>query len=112
MARPLNPRQLKFVELYLLTGNAKQSYIDAGYKQRGDAATAGARQLLENTTVQAAINGARSRSKAHAEHNVEVFTSAADRAGVTAEWVFRRLKAESECDGEEASPAARAVAIA
>jgi len=34
MARELNQQQLKFVDLYIQTGNATRSYIDAGYKHK------------------------------------------------------------------------------
>ena len=58
MSHPLNPKQLKFVERYLLTGNATQSYIDAGYAARGHAAEACAERMLRNAEVKKAITAA------------------------------------------------------
>jgi phage terminase small subunit len=58
MITQLNPRQLKFAERYLATGNSTQSYIAAGYISRGHAAEVGAQQLLRNTEVQKALAAA------------------------------------------------------
>lgn len=52
MSRPLNPKQLKFVERFLATGNATQSYIDAGYKCNREAASAASARLLGDVRVQ------------------------------------------------------------
>ncbi|QJX01246.1 terminase small subunit [Frigoriglobus tundricola] len=93
MSRPLNPKQLKFVDRYLATGNATQSYIDAGYAGRGRAAENAASRLLGSVGVKAAIDGA--RAKALKTHEV------------TAEWVVTGLKKEAEREGEGASHAAR-----
>jgi hypothetical protein len=38
----MNERQTRFVERYLITGNATQSHIEAGYKERGAAQNAAA----------------------------------------------------------------------
>lgn len=97
MNRPLNPKQLKFIEHYLATGNATQSYIVAGYKSRGHAAEVGAQQLLRNTEVRKAID--------------EAARAAADRAEITATWVLERLKIEALREGEGSSHAARVKAI-
>ena len=47
----LNPNQKKFADEYIKTGNAKQSYINAGYKARGNRAEASASRLLRNVKV-------------------------------------------------------------
>lgn len=52
----LNERQRRFVENFLKTGNATQSYHDAGYRPRSDAdAAACASRLLRNVKVMTAI---------------------------------------------------------
>src|SRR4051812_23274383 len=55
MPRPLNKRQLKFVERYLLTGNATQSYIDAGFTKDRESARRAASKLLTNVDVRAPV---------------------------------------------------------
>ena len=46
---PLNPKQEKFCQLYHQTGNASQSYKDAGYSAKTDgSARTGASTLLTN----------------------------------------------------------------
>lgn len=48
----LTPKQQAFVDIYIETGNATQSYIDAGYKATSRAvAEANARRLLANDSV-------------------------------------------------------------
>jgi phage terminase small subunit len=47
----ITEQQKKFADIYLATGNAKQSYIDAGYKARDNAAEANASRLLRNAKV-------------------------------------------------------------
>jgi len=47
----LTPNQKKFADEYIKTGNAKQSYINAGYKARGNRAEASASRLLRNVKV-------------------------------------------------------------
>jgi phage terminase small subunit len=50
--RPLTARQIKFCELYCKTGNATQSYIDAGYKVKdGEVAKANASRTLALANV-------------------------------------------------------------
>lgn len=45
-------KQKKFADLYIQTGNATQSYIDAGYKAtKREVAEANARKLLGNNSV-------------------------------------------------------------
>lgn len=97
MSRPLNPRQLRFIERYLATGNATQSYIDAGYKSIGHAAEASAASLLRNPEVKKTIDAV--RDKAAAKH------------GITAEWYAERVKLEAERDGEGSSHGARVSAL-
>ena len=49
----LTIRQQRFADLYIETGNATQSYIDAGYKAtKREVAEANARKLLVNYSVQ------------------------------------------------------------
>jgi len=53
----LTPRQRTFVHKYIETGNATQSYIDAGYKSSSRViAEANARQLLGNRRVKPYID--------------------------------------------------------
>ena len=97
MAKPLTPKQLKFVAFYLATGNATQSYIDAGYKGRGRSAENAASQLLGNVGVKEAIATARKQGT--------------EKAGITAEWFAERVKLEAEREDEEASHSARVAAL-
>lgn len=51
--KELTIKQKKFADLYIETGNATQSYIDAGYKAtKRKVAEANARKLLANYSVQ------------------------------------------------------------
>lgn len=51
-------KQQKFADLYIISGNATQSYIDAGYKATTrKVAEANARRLLVNERVQLYISG-------------------------------------------------------
>lgn len=53
----LTIKQQKFADLYIETGNATQSYIDAGYKAtKREVAEANARKLLANNSVKIYIN--------------------------------------------------------
>ncbi len=96
MTRPLNPKQLKFVALYLGGHTATEAYVEAGYKGRGKSAGNGGAQLLENTGIKQAIEAA--RAKAVQAHEV------------TAEWVVTGLRKEAEREGEGSSHAARVAA--
>lgn len=50
--KELTIKQQKFADLYIETGNATQSYIDAGYKAtKREVAEANARKLLANYSV-------------------------------------------------------------
>ena len=97
MARTLNPRQLKFVERYLASGNATRSYIAAGYKARGHAAEVSAERLLRNVEVVKIIEAARLK--------------AAKSRDLTAEYVLDRMWLEAERVGEGSSHAARVKAL-
>ncbi len=57
-SRPLNARQLKFAELYTATGNATQSYIDAGYQTTRPAAEANGARLLKDQRIQQLLQAA------------------------------------------------------
>lgn len=48
----LTEQQKKFADLFIQTGNAKQSYIQAGYKARDNVAEANASRLLRHAKVQ------------------------------------------------------------
>ncbi len=48
-------KQKMFADEYIKTGNAKQSYINAGYSARGNSAEANASRLLRNDKVLAYI---------------------------------------------------------
>ena len=93
MSQDLNPKQQKFIERFLATGNATQSYIDAGYKARGNAAETNAARLLRNAQVQKALNAASAKG--------------AERAAVTAAWVMKNMKREATYRGRGASHMAR-----
>lgn len=47
----LSDQQKRFADYYITTGNATQSYIDSGYKARGNAAEVNASRLLRNAKV-------------------------------------------------------------
>lgn len=49
----LNPRQLAFADEYIVTGNATQSAIKAGYSEKY--ANTNASKLLQNTTIKSYI---------------------------------------------------------
>lgn len=50
--KPLTPQQMRFCELYVKTGNASQSYLDAGYAAKSpDVARACAARLLTLASV-------------------------------------------------------------
>lgn len=52
----LTPNQKKFTENYHKNGNAKQSYLDAGYKAKGKSAESNAHRLMGNDGVRAYLN--------------------------------------------------------
>jgi hypothetical protein len=90
---PLNPRQQRFVELYLSGLTAEESYRRAGYTASPSAARRNASRLLTNADVRAAID------------------RAAERQELTVDWVLGRLKAEAVDRGEGGSASARVRAL-
>ena len=54
--RKLNPRQEAFIHYYIQTGNAVQSYLQAGYVCNYSSAGARANHLLKNVKIQQEIN--------------------------------------------------------
>lgn len=96
MAKALNPKQQKFVERYLATGNATQSYIDAGYTCSRASAEAAAARLLGNIKVQAELGAATQ--------------SAIASAGTSAAWTLAYLKVLALYDGPRSSHMARVAA--
>lgn len=93
----LNQRQQKFVQLYLATGNATQSYIDAGYDVDRETAKANAARLLANANVCAVIDAARQK--------------AVEATGITAEWYVERLMLEATREGPGSSHSGRVAAL-
>lgn len=53
--KALNAREKKFALLMATTGNATQSYVDAGYTRNRAAAAVGASKLIRNPKIVAAI---------------------------------------------------------
>lgn len=78
----LNPRQLRFVDEYLVDLNGTRAAIRAGYSTRG-ADVAGVR-LLANARVTALLT---ERMRARSE-----------KTAIDAEWVLRRLAIEADAD--------------
>lgn len=82
MGEKLSERQARFVEAYLLDPNATQAAIAAGYSEK-TAHVQGPR-LLDNVVVQDALTEARK--------------DRAQKTGIDAAWVLRRLAEEAEAD--------------
>lgn len=62
----LTAKQRKFVAEYVKTGNATQSYINAGYKVKSEkSANAAASQILRNIKVKKAINEKMAEIESH-----------------------------------------------
>lgn len=59
MSKPLNHRQLKFVERFLATGNATQAYLDARYSSSRRSAEANAARLMRDPRIQELLKPAR-----------------------------------------------------
>lgn len=78
----MTPKQLRFVQEYLLDLNATQAAIRAGYSKR-TANEQGAR-LLAKASVAEAIAAAQARR--------------ADRTEINADWVLKRLAEEADAD--------------
>jgi phage terminase small subunit len=91
--RPLNPKQLKFAELYLSGLSATEAYVRAGYTARGKSAGNAASALLENHGIQSLIAKATGQAVQTAE--------------LTAEYVIAGLKKEAEFYGDGAQHTAR-----
>jgi len=51
----LTPKQIKFIDFYLLTGNATEAYRKAGYKTKGNGARVNASKLLTNHNIKKEI---------------------------------------------------------
>lgn len=89
----MTPKQERFVEEYLIDGNATQAARRAGYAH---AKTQGPR-MLENVGIVAAIAAAQA--------------SRVQRVQVTQDYVLQRLMMEAEREGEGSSHAARVSAL-
>ena len=123
MAKPLNAKQLKFVERYLETRNATQSYIDAGYTKDRKAAKVGASKLLTNPNVKALVSPAREAAAtatasavmatavAAAQHAVAVQQAEVKATEINAPWILERMAAEAVLYGEGSSHSARVKAL-
>lgn len=88
-------RQTRFIEEYLVDGNATQAAIRAGYSQRS--AHSQGHENLRKPEISAEI--ARRR---------EAMT---EKTAIDAAWVIRRLAAEAMRDGQGASHGARVAAL-
>jgi len=71
----VNIRRTAFVSNYLATGNATQSYIDAGFSEKGAAQSA--ERLLRNAEIITAVTEARAKL--------------AERTEITQDWVIKGL---------------------
>jgi len=111
---PLNPRQLKFVERYLLTGNATQSYIDAYPNSTRKAAEANAARLIRDDRVQQLIAPAQRQAEQERSATIGRIEITRDRirnelarlSFVNPKRVFREdgsLKAVHELDDDTAA---------
>lgn len=59
----LNPKQIKFCQLYHQTGNATRSYIDAGYQVKNEkVASVMVTRLLANDSIQKCLEGLKKAS--------------------------------------------------
>lgn len=56
ITKKLTLKQQKFVDEYIISGNATQSYLKAGYKVSEKVAATNASKLLRNAKVQAELN--------------------------------------------------------
>ncbi len=93
----LNPRQQKFVALYLAGHSATDAYLGAGYTTNADSARKAAARLLTNVDVAQAVETARIAANAN--------------NGITADWYAKRVKLEAEREGDGASHSARVSAL-
>lgn len=95
MAKPLTPKQQRFVEEYLLDLNATQAAIRAGYSER-TAKEMGAENLTK-PHVAAAVKAAMDKRS--------------DSTGIDAAFVLKGLRDEATFRGEGASHSARVQAF-
>ena len=84
----LNPRQLKFVERYLATGNATQSYIDAYPDSSRKAAEANAARLIRDDRVQQLVAPAQQQAQKQVEQET---TEAITRVVITRDRIREEL---------------------
>jgi len=82
MAADLNPRQIRFIEEYLVDANATAAYQRAGYAATGKSAGVNACRLLGQPSVRAEI-----------ARRME--TRAGSDEALTREWVVDRLRREA-----------------
>ncbi len=87
MERPLSYREQRFTELYAVSGNGRQAYVDAGYSPNG--AHQGASRLLSRVAIREAIEALKPKYAKPEEM-------------VTPEYVLAGLKREAE-QGETSS---------
>src|SRR5215218_9523613 len=98
--RPLNPKQLKFVQRYLATGNATQSYIDAGYQCTRAAAEANAARLIRDDRVQELLKPVRRAAEAARVEQLRAIEITRDRVRLEmARLAFVNPKALFRSDG-------------
>lgn len=89
----LNEKQLKFVELYLATGDATQSYIDAGYGSRGRSASNAANRLLSHVGVKRLLQQANNKAiETACETKFQTTTQTLNRIELTAELVLDEMR--------------------
>ena len=81
----INLRQQRFIDHFLICGNASEAYLVAGYKCRSSSVRSNASQLLTNTDIAAEISRRRAVLDEQARKEVEV---AARRLRMTAEDVL------------------------
>ena len=91
----MSDKQKRFVEEYLIDGNATRAAIAAGYSER-TARQAGAR-LLTKVNIQKAIASAKA--------------ARSERVQVTQDYVISRLVIEAEREGDGSSHSARVSAL-
>ena len=84
-AKPLTPKQARFVEEYLVDQNATQAYIRAGYAEKG--ARGHAARLVANGSIRAAI--------------AERQAARSERVQIDQDAVIRRLLREADMGVEE-----------
>jgi phage terminase small subunit len=89
----LSGRRQRFVEEYLIDGNATAAYRRAGYTASGESARRNASRLLTNADVQAALAEARAQLSSV--------------LSLTREDVARGLRTEATYHGDDASASAR-----